>query len=99
MFLNARIAHVILLGLFSVAICSAQDQPLNQNDVDYSSDFPKAWKLAAQNAGVRAAPEDWKPILQNFKDTIRHWRETSLSRSVLQSLVRDAESRIEQRSS
>ncbi|MCU0713066.1 MAG: hypothetical protein MUC43_13475 [Pirellula sp.] len=93
MFLNARIAHVIILGLFSVAICSAQDQPPNQNDVDYNSDFPKAWKLAAQNAGVHAAPEDWKPILQNFKDTIRHGRETSLSRSVLQSLVRDAEKR------
>ena len=92
MFSIARVILALILCLVS-SLGTAQDQPPNQNEVEFSSDFPKAWKLATQNAGVQAAPEDWKPILQNFESTIRNGRETSLSRSVLQSLMRQAERR------
>jgi hypothetical protein len=79
MFSIARILCVYALVLWTTfySISSAQDQPPNQNTVDFSVDFPKDWKLAAQNAGVQPAPEDWKPILQNFQDTVRFGRETS----------------------
>lgn len=86
-----RFLCLLILWSASCAISSAQDQPPIDNTVNIRAAFPKDWKLAAQNAGVQPAPEDWKPILQNFQDTVRFGRETSLSRSVLQSLVKQAE--------